>query len=50
MSTPEDRLSGSPTVLNDDPRGDGWMLRIRIDSTDQLEALMDTSKYREYIA
>jgi len=42
-------LSDNPTVVNDTPYGDGWMLRIRIDSAEQLETLMDATKYLEYI-
>lgn len=45
-----DKLSDSPTTVNDDPYGDGWMLRIRIESTDQFDALMDGARYKEYIA
>ena len=45
-----DNLSDSPAVVNEDPYGDGWMLRVRIESADQLETLMDASKYSEYIA
>ncbi len=45
-----DKLSGDPTAVNDAPYGDGWMLRIRLESEDQLKALMDVTKYQEYIA
>jgi glycine cleavage system H protein len=44
-----DRLTDSPTLVNDDPYGDGWILRIRIDSEEQFEALMDATKYLDYI-
>ncbi len=44
------KLSGDPTAVNDAPYGDGWMLRIRLESEDQLKALMDVTKYQEYIA
>lgn len=45
-----DRLTDSPTLVNDDPYGDGWILRIRIDSEEQFEALMDASTYLDYIS
>ena len=45
-----DRLTDSPTPVNDAPYGDGWILRIRIDSEEQFEALMDASTYLDYIS
>jgi glycine cleavage system H protein len=45
-----DRLTDSPTLVNDAPYGDGWILRIRIDSEEQFEALMDASTYLDYIS
>ena len=45
-----DKLADSPTLVNEAPYGDGWILRIRIDSAEQLEELMDASKYRDFIA
>ena len=44
-----DSLSDRPTLINDAPYGDGWMLRIRIESTDQLKELINAAQYQEYI-
>jgi glycine cleavage system H protein len=45
-----DKLTDNPTLVNDSPYDDGWIVRIRIDSAEQLDALMDASKYLDYIA
>jgi len=45
-----DKLKDNPTLVNDSPYDDGWIVRIRIDSAEQLEVLMDASKYRDFIS
>jgi glycine cleavage system H protein len=40
-------LSGSPELVNGDPFGKGWMLRIRIGDGSQLDALLDQAAYEE---
>ena len=42
-------LGGSPDVINKDPYGDGWLLKIKLADTKELEALMSASDYRKYI-
>ena len=45
-----DKLKDNPTLVNDSPYDEGWIVRIRIDSAEQLEVLMDASKYRDFIS
>jgi glycine cleavage system H protein len=40
-------LAGSPELVNGDPFGKGWMLRIRISDPGQLDALLDQAAYEE---
>jgi glycine cleavage system H protein len=42
-------LSDNPAVINSDPYGDGWMLRMRVDDLTQLDALMGAEEYRKHI-
>ncbi len=42
-------LSGRPELLNSDPYGDGWMLRLRLSDPDQAQTLKDAAAYRELI-
>ena len=35
-----------PEKVNDDPYGDGWLIRIRMSETEQADGLLDVSAYR----
>lgn len=43
-------LNGSPEVVNSDPYGDGWMIRVRVDDPASVDSLLDADAYRELIA
>jgi glycine cleavage system H protein len=38
-------LSASPELLNSDPFGAGWMLRIAVSDKSQLDSLLDAAGY-----
>ena len=40
-------LPDSPEVVNSDPYGAGWMLRIRLSDPKELEQMMDPAAYQE---
>ena len=40
-------LPDSPEVVNSDPYGGGWMLRIRLSDPTELEQMMDPAAYQE---
>jgi glycine cleavage system H protein len=42
-------LEGSPEVVNRDPYGDGWMVKIKITDAAELDALMDAAAYTKLI-
>ena len=42
-------LSEKPDLVNTDPYGDGWMIRIRLSSPDEIEDLMTAEEYEEYV-
>lgn len=41
--------SFQPELINNDPYGEGWMLRIKIADTAQLDDLLDHSAYAEHV-
>lgn len=41
-------LEGEPEVVNTDPYGDGWMVKIKIEDSSQLDGLMDAAAYEEH--
>lgn len=39
-----------PDVVNEDPYGEGWLIRVRLSDPGELETLMDEPAYRAYLA
>ena len=39
-----------PEVVNDDPYGEGWLIRIRMADPAELDSLMDAAAYRAHVA
>jgi glycine cleavage system H protein len=42
-------LANDPGLVNGDPYGAGWMLRIRIADASELDALLGADEYRQQI-
>lgn len=42
-------VSDAPELVNQDPYGDGWLIRVRLADAAEVEALMDADAYREYL-
>jgi glycine cleavage system H protein len=42
-----ERLSSSPELVNEDPYGGGWMIRLRPDDPEAANSLLDAAAYRE---
>jgi glycine cleavage system H protein len=38
-----------PAVLNDDPHGEGWLVRVRVNDASELDSLMSAEEYEAYI-
>ena len=45
-----DALGGAPELVNSDPYGEGWMLRIRLADAGAVEALLDAAAYEQLVA
>lgn len=43
-------LEAAPEVVNSDPYGDGWMIKIKIIDPSELDALLDATDYSNVIA
>jgi glycine cleavage system H protein len=39
-----------PETVNDDPYGEGWLIRIRMSNASEVDALMDAEAYRAHVA
>lgn len=42
-------LLDSPETINEDPYGDGWLIKVRIHDSDEFDELMDSEQYSEFI-
>ncbi|NJP09137.1 MAG: glycine cleavage system protein GcvH [Leptolyngbyaceae cyanobacterium RU_5_1] len=42
-------LLDAPEQLTDDPYGEGWMLKIRVDDLAELDDALSASEYREQV-
>jgi glycine cleavage system H protein len=43
-------LADSPEVINDDPYGEAWMIKITLDDENELEELLSAEEYARFIA
>lgn len=41
-------IADEPELLNKDPYGRGWMVKIKLNGTPDLSALMDAAAYEDY--
>jgi glycine cleavage system H protein len=44
-----DALDGDPGVINRDPYGDGWMMKLRTSNPGEIKQLMSPDAYRSHI-
>jgi glycine cleavage system H protein len=40
-----DQLNDSPEMVNSDPYGEGWMIKVRTDQADSISNLLDAQSY-----
>jgi glycine cleavage system H protein len=42
-------LGDAPETINADPYGDGWLVKVRLSDTSEVDDLMDAAAYREML-
>lgn len=42
-------IESDPAVINRDPYGEGWMVKLRVAKPDELKSLLSPSAYRSHI-
>lgn len=45
-----ERLEDEPELINTDPYGDGWMIKIQVSEASQFDELLSAEAYKEIIA
>ena len=44
------KVVDAPETVNDDPYGEGWLVRIRMDDPSEADALLSAADYRQFLA
>jgi glycine cleavage system H protein len=44
------RVVDAPETVNDDPYGEGWLVRIRLTDPDETDGLLDADAYKALLA
>ncbi len=44
------KIEESPEIVNDDPYGEGWMIKIKLDDASEAENLLSPEDYKETVA
>jgi glycine cleavage system H protein len=42
-------LAGDPAVVNSDPYGQGWMIKMRLSEESELDQLLGAQEYEQHI-
>ena len=45
-----EQVVGEPETVNDDPYGNGWLIRIRLSDVGEVDLLLDVDAYRQVLA
>ena len=45
-----DQVVGAPETVNEDPYGNGWLIRVRLSDSGEVDALLDVGAYRQVLA
>jgi glycine cleavage system H protein len=45
-----DTLASRPETLNEAPHGDGWLVKIRLSTPDEISGLLAAADYEKYVA
>jgi glycine cleavage system H protein len=44
------KVVDAPETVNEDPYGDGWLVRIRLSDPSEVDVLLDVDTYRQVVA
>ena len=45
-----EQVTGAPETVNEDPYGNGWLVRIRLSDPGEVDALLDAGAYGQVLA
>ena len=44
------KVAEAPETVNDDPYGEGWLIRIRLSDPGEVDSLLDADAYKQVVA
>jgi len=44
------KVVDAPETVNEDPYGDGWLIRIRLSDPSEVDALLDADAYKQFLS
>ena len=44
-----DRIESEPELVNRDPHGEGWLVRLRLSEAGELDGMMDAGQYSAFV-
>jgi glycine cleavage system H protein len=50
VTSTNDALAASPELVNSDPYGEGWMIKITVQDVSEIDDLLDGSAYDDLVA
>jgi glycine cleavage system H protein len=45
-----DALATAPETLNENPHGDGWLVKIHLSAPNEIQGLLSSDDYEKYVA
>ena len=45
-----EELGNAPELINDDPYGQGWLVKVRLADQSEVESLLDVGAYRQLLS
>jgi glycine cleavage system H protein len=42
-------LSGTPEQINDDPYGEGWLVKVKLSDPEEVDSLLDVNAYKDLL-
>ena len=45
-----EKVVDAPETVNEDPYGEGWLIRIRLSDPSEVDSLLDADAYKQYLA
>ena len=45
-----EELAGAPELINDDPYGQGWLVKVKLSDPAEVESLLDVGAYRQLLS